>query len=513
MRKIREVLRLFWTGNLSQSKIAQSCGISRHAVSEYINRAKISGLSWSLPEELDDSALELLLFPSEPRIKNRPAPDWSDIHQQMHRKGVTLQLLWIEYKQSNPKGYQYTQFCHYYQQWLRKLDLTMRQTHNAGEKMYVDFAGQTVPIVDATTGEVKQAQIFVAVLAASNYTFAKAKFNQDTPAWLQLHADAFEYFGGVPEVIIPDNLKAGVSRPCKWEPDINPAYQDLAIHYGTAIMPARVRKPKDKAKVEVAVQIVERWILAALRKRKFFSIAELNSEIKKLLEILNSRPFKKLPGCRRSLFESIDKPKLKQLPAERYEYADWRKAKVNIDYHIEIHGHYYSVPYQLAHQYVDVRITANAVECFFRNRRISSHVRSDNRGQHSTLPEHMPKAHRQYGDWNADKLIGWASDIGPNTKKITEAILQSRRYPQQGYRSCLGILRLAKAYDKERLEAACNRCYEMGALSYKSVESTLKHHLELKPLIAEPMQQTIFHLNIRGADYYKEIEDVKPPNN
>ena len=346
MRKIKDVLRLCWGQGLSKRQTARSCGISRPAADEYLRRAEAAGLGWPLPAEMDDGALERLLFPPPPALPDtvRGVPDWSEVHRELKRPGVTLQLLWHEYRQTHPHGYQYTWFCRQYRAWAGKLDLVMRQVHRAGEKLFVDYAGMRAQVINPATGEVREANIFVAALGASNYTYAEATWTQGLADWIGAHVRCFTYFGGVPEVVVPDNLRAGVSKAHRYEPDINPTYQDLATHYGVAIVPARVRRPRDKAKAEVAVQVVERWILAALRHRQCFSLAELNRAIRALLETLNNRPFKKLPGTRRALFEQLDKPALRPLPVEPYEYAEWKQARVHIDYHVEVHGHYYSVP-------------------------------------------------------------------------------------------------------------------------------------------------------------------------
>jgi transposase len=379
----------------------------------------------------------------------------------------------------------------------------MRQEHRAGEKTFVDYAGQTVDIYDLQTNQMRSAQIFVAVLGASNYTYAEATWSQTLPDWIGSHSRAFAFFGGVSRVVVPDNLKSGVSKACFYEPDINPTYLDMANHYGTAVIPARMRKAKDKAKVEVAVQVVERWILARLRNRQFFSLNQLNKAIAELLVELNSRSFKKLPGCRKQLFEALDRPALNPLPAHPYQFAEWKQATVNIDYHIEIDRHYYSVPYQLIKSKIDVRITQTTIECFYKNKRVASHIRSYLKGRHTTVKEHMPKSHQKWAQWSPQRFINWAARIGPHTATLIEIILKARAHPQQGFRSCLGILRLAKSYGDDRLEAACRRAVAIGGTSYKSVHSILKHNLDQKPLPHDDPNQTgIAHANIRGAAYY-----------
>ena len=505
MRKIKEVLRLKWEQGISNRKIATSCNISRPTVGEYLRRADEAGLSWPLPNDLSDTRLEALLFPPQSDIpaEDRGMPEWTRVHQELRQKGVTLFLLWQEYRESHPQGYQYSWFCEHYRRWRNKLDVVMRQEHRAGEKLFVDYAGQKVPIIDRRTGEIKEAEIFVAVMGASNYTYAEATWSQQLPDWVGSHVRAFSYLGGVPELVVPDNLRSGVHKAHRYEPDLNPTYADLAKHYGVTILPARAGRPRDKGKVENGVLVVERWILAALRHRQFFSLAELNATIQPLLAKLNTRPFRKLPGCRQSQFEQLDQPALKPLPATPYQYAEWKKARVHIDYHIELDGHYYSVPYKLAKQQLDIRFTQQIVECFYRGQRVASHRRSYLKGRHTTVSTHMPEAHRQMGEWSPQRLASWAGKTGPATEKLILTILSARKHPQQAYRSCLGVLRLGKAYGNERLEAACQRALMLGSCRYKSIESILKHRLDEKPLEQQqelPLTQD--HDNIRGPAYY-----------
>jgi transposase len=509
MRTIREVLRLKWEKNLNNQQIATSCNISRSTVRDYVERAQRVGLSWPLSPEMDDAELEHLVFPSccEVHREIRNLPFMAEVHKELSRKGVTLRLLWLEYKAVNPGGYQYSQYCVHYRLWAKNLDVSLRQTYRAGEKLFVDYAGQTIPVADTITGQARQAQLFVATLGASNYTFAWASFSQDLPAWINAHVRAFDFFGGVPEIIVPDNLKAGVAKPCRYEPDINPTYHDMAGHYGTVIIPARVGKPKDKAKVESAVLIAERWIIAALRNHTFFSLSELNKAIAEKLVEFNDRELQKLKISRKELFKTTDKPALKPLPCLPYEYAAWKKARVNIDYHIELEGHYYSVPYQLVKEQVDVRITSATVEVLFKHRRVASHQQSCLKGRHTTLEEHMPKAHQKYLEWTPSRIIKWAGQNGPNTEALVSCIMEGKRHPEQGFRSCLGIMRLGKRYSPERLEAACARAIVIKAYSYKSVESILKSGLDRENSLLDPFtgplpKPPIQHANIRGKIYY-----------
>lgn len=512
MRNLREVLRLKFEQRLTNRKIAQSLGISHTVVNEYVRRAKKAALAWPLPEHCDDEALEhLLSVHAQPPPKNsKPMLPPEYVFQELKRKGVTLQLLWHEYKQTHPEGYQYSWFCDLYRRWVKTLDVTLRQEHRAGEKLFVDFAGQTVPVYDPQSGEITEAQIFIACMGASNHTFAHATPSQNLTDWITVHVKAFEFFGGVTEIVVPDNLKAGVKSPCRYEPEINPTYQELADHYGFAVIPARAARPRDKAKVESAVLIAERWILAALRNHTFFSFAQLNSAIAEKLTELNNRPFQKLDCCRVELFETIDKPALKPLAPRRYEIGFWKKATVNIDYHIEVDRHYYSVPYQLVGKKVEVRLSAHTVEVFLKNKRVASHQRSHRKGAFTTVTAHMPDRHQKYLEWTPSRIIRWASDTGTNTKELVATILSTKPHPQQGYRACLGILRLGKRYTPQRLEAACARALAIRAYSFKSVESILKNGLDQQPLPTQQPELKLFplhHLNVRGKHYYQQQED------
>lgn len=506
MRKIREILRLRHECGRSNREIGQSCGIGGSTVSDYIKRARMAGLAWPLPEELGDGELEQLLFSPPPRTTNsRPLPDFHEVHKELQsRKSVTLDLLWQEYKEQHPDGYQYSWFCQRYRTWSARLDVVMRHEHRAGEKLFVDYAGQCVDIIDPLTGEISKAQVFVAVLGASNYTYAEATMSQQLEDWIGSHVRAFSFFGGVPEVVVPDNLRSAVTKTCRYEPDINPSYHDLARHYRTVVLPARIRKPRDKAKAEAGVQLVERWILARLRKHSFFSLADLNREIRRLLQQLNNKPFKKLPGSRQSRFTELDQPALQPLPDTPYELAWWKKATVHLDYHVEVEGHYYSVPYNLVKKKLDIRYSKSTVECFYKSKRVASHLRDDRRGRHTTVREHMPEKHRQSLEWTPERFKRWAGKIGPETLRLTETLLVKRPHPQQAYRSLLGILRLGKAYGESRLESACERALHINALSYRSIESILKNGLDQRPLQQNSENRpSVQHGNIRGSAYFK----------
>ena len=504
MRTIREVLRLKWEQSLTNRQIAASCQLARSTVREYLERAARAGLVWPVCPELDDTALERLLFAPAVALRPRALPSMEEVHRELKRPGVTLKLLWLEHKASCPEGYQYTQFCVHYRQWRATLDLCLRQDYRAGEKLFVDYAGLTIAVIDSATGQQSPAYLFVATLGASNYTFCWASRSQSLPDWIEAHVRAFAFFGGVPAIVVPDNLKAGVSRACRYEPELNPTYHEMTRHYGTVVIPARARKPQDKAKVESAVLVVERWIVAALRNQSFFSLAELNGAIAEKLVEFNDRTFQKMDATRRSLFETLDRPALKPLPAVAYEYAEWKKARVNIDYHIELDGHYYSVPYQLVKEQVELRMTARTVEILFKGRRVASHRRSARRGAHTTDPSHMPKAHQRYLEWTPSRILAWAARTGPKTEALVACILESRRHPEQGFRSCLGILRLGKRYSPERLEAACARALECHALSYRSVESILKTGLDRQASATDAPSSApaLIHPNIRGKEYY-----------
>lgn len=507
MRCVREILRLKHERGASDRAIARSTGMARSTVSDYLARAAAAGLSWPLPAALTDAVLEALLFvkagaPTGMRRKNEP--DWSTLHRELRRPGVTLMLLWQEYRQREPRGYGYSRFCELYGQWESRLSPIMRQVHPAGERLFVDYAGQTVEVIDGATGEVREAQIFVAVLGASNYTYAEATWTQTLPDWIGAHVRALAFIGGVPRQIVPDNPKVGVLKANWYEPGLNPTYQDLATHYGTAVLPARPRKPRDKAKVEAGVLVVERWILARLRHQRFFSLAELNAAIAPLLTDLNDRPMRRLGVSRRRLFEELDRPALAALPREPYVYAEWRLRRVGLDYHVDIDGHYYSVPHRLLKEQIEARITQRTIELFHNGERVACHVRGGARGRHTTLPEHMPSAHRRHAGWTIDRIRRDAAAIGPDTATLTTLILESRPHPEQGFRACLGILRLARHYGTRRLEAACRRGLEIGARSYGSIASILQNGLDRRPLprAAETGELPLDHPNIRGARYY-----------
>lgn len=504
MRKIQEILRLRASG-LSARQIAASVGSARSTVGECLRRAEEAGVSWPLAQTLDETTLERRLYPPPPAASTTPraAPDFAAIHQELRSKGVTLFLLWQEYQVREPDGYQYSRFCDLYREWCGKLDLVMRQVHRAGEKLFVDYAGPTLPIVDASTGEIRAAQLFVAVLGASSYTYVEATWTQSLPDWLGAHVRALEFFQGCPSILTPDNLRPAVSKAHRYEPDLNPAYQAFADHYGIAVVPARVRRPRDKAKAEAGVLLVVRWILARLRHHTLFSLHEANARVAELRGALNARPFRKLPGSRLSQFEALDRPALRPLPATRYEFAEFKKARVNLDYHVDFDGHYYSVPYVLVHQVIELRVTATTVEGLHKGQRVASHVRSGLKGRHTTVAAHMPPAHQHQAEWTPQRLERWGAKIGPGTAQAITAILGSRTHPEQGFRAALGVLRLEKSYGAQRLEAACLRAVALRACRYKSIESMLKKGLDrVPPAATTATLLPIDHANVRGPGYY-----------
>ena len=504
MRKVREVLRLRHALGVSERQIAATIGISRSTVGEYLRRAAVIGITWPVPEGVDEGELERRLFtPPTFESRLRPLPDWTYVHGELKRRGVTLLLLWEEYRAEHADGYGYSRFCDLYGEWRRTISPTMRQMHGAGEKLFVDFAGDTVPVFDAATGAEQRAHIFVAVLGASNHTYAEARWTEGLADWIGAHVNAFADIGGVPKAVVCDNLKAGVTAACRYEPGINRTYQELAEHYATAILPARSRKPRDKAKVEVAVLIVQRYVLARLRNRRFFSLCELNQAIREVVADLNAKIMRKLGVSRNELFAVIDRPALKPLPAEPYAFAEWKRCRVAPDYHVEIADHYYSVPFRLIRQEVEARVTDRTVEILHKGVRVASHARAHTRHRHTTIAEHMPSAHRRYAEWTPARLRREAARIGPATIALIEAIMAAKPHPEQGFRACLGILRLARSYGSARIEAACRRGNDIGATTYGSIKSILQHGLDRAYAHDKPPEgPPIHHGNIRGTGYY-----------
>ena len=504
MRKLREFLRLHFENKLSARAIARSVKISPSTAQVYLSRMRVAAIAWPLAPELDsDVALTRLMFAGDCVVKSkRPEPNWAELHLELKKKGVTRQLLWEEYKTGRPEGYQYSAFCRHFEQWESRLQLSMRQEHRAGEKLFIDFSGDGIPIVDPKTGEVRIAKLFIAVMGASSLTYVEAVWSEDLPTWVQCHVNALRFFGGATELWVPDNLKSGVTKPDRYEPELNPTYANLAEYYGVAVIPARVRKPKDKAKVEVGVLLAQRWIIAALRKRTFFALGEAQDAVKPMLEKLNGRPMRRVKKSRRQLFEEIDRPALKPLPTRPYEFTEWKHVKAGINYHVEFKEHFYSVPYLLRTKQLEVRATTTTVEVLFDCGRVASHERDDSPNKYTTVKEHMPRAHRDYAEWDPPRLIAWAAKVGPGTAALVEGIMSRRTYPQHGFQACQGVLALRRTYEDSRIEAACVRAVKANAFSYKSVKAILKNGLDLEVLLDVPDRPLPKHGNIRGPDYY-----------
>ena len=523
MRRIREVLRLKYECGLSHRSISASTGMSKGSVNDYLRRADEAGMTWERARELDDAAVESQLFTAVGRSEppERAPIDLEWVRREMRKTGVTLQLVWSEYRDhvladgGERRPYQYSQFCQLYRRFEAKVDLVMRQDHRAGEKLFIDYSGKRPVIWNRETGEAEEVELYVAVLGASNYTYVEATRTQKLADFVMSTIRALEYFGVVPEILVPDQLRSAVSGPDRHDPEINPTYAEMAAHYGTAVIPARPRKPRDKAKVENGVLIAQRWILACLRNRRFYSLDDLNEAIGELLERLNTRPFVKLEGCRRSAFEALDRPAMRPLPATRYQLATWKRARINIDYHVEYDGRIYSVPNQLVGKAVEIRATTATIEVLHAARRVASHARSYGpKGTTVTDPSHRPKSHQAYGDWPPSRVIGWAENIGPHVAEVVRKILAARPHPEKGYRSCLALFRDVKRYDPGRVDAACRRALEIGAPTRQSVAAILHRSLDRIAVEPPPNKPSVPHELIRGGDYYdkKEMETDEPRN-
>lgn len=503
MRHIKEILRLKLQNQLSVREIARSCGIPISTVGDYIQRAQAADLTWPLPEGLSDSQLMERLFPPEviTEAAIKPLPNWSYIREELGRKSVTLRLLWQEYHQVHSTGYGYSHFCELYERWADTLDPVLRQTHEPGRKLFVDWAGQMTPIYHPD-GTITQASLFVAVLGYSNKIFAEAFPDQQLASWISAHIRVFKFLEGVTAAVVPDNPKTAVIRANQYEPVLHRTYQEMAEHYGTVILPARPRKPRDKSKVETSVQIAQRAILAALRDLRFLSVGELNAAIWPLVTKINAQPFQKLDGSRNSWFETIEKATLIALPEHHYELATWSKAKVNIDYHVAVDRHYYSAPFNLIHKQLDVRLSSRTVELFLDGKRVAVHIRGARDGKFTTVAEHRPKSHQQYLEWTPTRLIEWGRSVGPQCALVVEQILTAKTYPEQGFRSCLGLLRLGKGFGNSRLEAACRRALHHQTGSYQSIKSILEKRLDQQPEQVELPLKSPVHENVRGQAYY-----------
>jgi len=505
MRRIRQMLRMHFGAEASDRTIARDLGVARSTIRDYLDRAKAAGLSWPLPDDLSDEVLEERLFAragSKPGQRRRAEPDWAALAREMKRPGVNLMVLWEEHRESHHDGYGYSRFCELYRDFEHRLAPTMRQHHVAGDKLFVDYSGKKIDIVDPLTGEVRTAEIFVAVLGASNYTYAEASWTQGLSDWIGAHVRLFRFCGGLPRLVVPDNLKSAVNKASFYDPEVNRTYGAMAAHYGVGILPARPHKPRDKAKVEAGVRFAQSYVLGRLRHLTFFSLAECNAAIGQVLERLNGRAMRRLGMSRRELFDAIERPALKPLPPSEYEYAEWHFARVGLDYHVEVAGFFYSVPHALLREQIDTRLTAHTVEVFHRGKRVAAHARRYSGPRHGTDPDHMPSAHRRYAEWNPERFHRQARGIGPNTEALIIAVLANRPHPEQGFRTCLGMLRLFRGLDAARAETISARALEIGALSYKSIASILANNLDRQPSLAAADGTTILHSNIRGSRYF-----------
>lgn len=507
MRRVREILRYRFEEGLGHKAISYRVGAAPSTVRETLRRVEAAGLTWPFGEEVTDTVLEAALYKASGKKtghRRSAEPDWAEVHRELKRKHVTLQILWDEYIARHPDGYRYSRFCDLYRGWAANLPVTMRQNHAAGEKLFVDYAGDTVPVVvDRLTGKMRAAHLFVAVLGASSLSYAEARWSETLPDWIGCHVNALEAIGGAPALFIPDNAKVAVIKACRYDPQVNRTYAGMAAHYGSSVLPTRPRRPRDKAKVEAAVRIVERWLLGRLRHRVFYSLAEVNTAIGELLADLNDRRVLRRVGrTRRQLFEEVDRPALRPLPAERYVFAEWRVRRAGLDYHVEIDRHYYSVPWRFAREQIEARITASTIELFRKGERIAAHIRSSGNGRHTTVPEHMPSSHRRFADWTIERISREASAIGSDAALLCEKILADRPHPEQGFRACLGIIRLARGFGRERVNAACGRALEIGARTYGSVRSILDNHLDRTTAPRTASREPIDHPNIRGSRYY-----------
>jgi transposase len=505
MRKIKELLRLKFECDLNTRQIATSLCIAVGSVHDYLARVRIAGLKWPLPDSMSEQELEALLFPApvSPGSDTRPLPDWDKIDIELKRKGLTLRLLWEEYRTDYPEGLGYSQFCKRFDDFKQTLDPRMHQSHKAGEKLFVDYAGPTLPLTDRVTGEIHDAQIFVATQGASSYTYAEATLTQSIPDWIGSHIRAFEFFGGVTELLVCDHLRTGVNTSCPFEPDIQRTYEDMAAHYGTAVLPARIVSPRDKGKVESGVQSVEERVLAPLRNRQFFSLFDMNQAIRPLVAAMNQRKMQNRDHSRQDLFAQLDRPALRPLPLRRHEIGLWSHARVSVDYHISVSDRFYSVPYRLLKLQVDARTSGDVVEIFHKGERVASHIRVSQKYGYSTQNEHMPETHKTYADWTPERVLAWLQQTGEATRSVGEAILASRPHPQQGFRACFGLVRLSAQFGIGRVEAASRKAIAISSPSYTSVKAILKNNMDRLPdMPAEPAIAPIRHSNERGSKYY-----------
>jgi len=505
MRKIKEIIRLY-ENNISQRDIGNSLNISKTAVQTVLNKYKLLDISFLDIENIDENDLEKIFYTNQKSDKSEKLSlDFSKINIELRKKGVTLQLLWSEYKDNNPDGLQYSRFCALYKEWTKYNTLVMRQTHKAGEKLFIDFSGLTIEWLNLEKNIIEKSEIFVSVLGASNYTFAYAVNSQSLENWIKSHVKAFEFYGGVPEILVPDNLKSGVTKACRYEPTINYTYNELAKHYNTTVIPARAAKPKDKAKAEQGVQLVQRWILANIRNYTFTSIEEINLSIAPLLEKLNNKIMQKYEKSRKELFLEIEAAALKELPKQKYEFATWKSMKVNIDYHVEIDKHFYSVPYKYCGSVVNIRVNSDTIEIFNSNKLIATHKYKNNPGSHTTIDEHLPNKHREYKKLNLEQINNLSTIKGGAIHELCKMIIDNTTNKEVGIRFCLGILRLEKHYTLERLELACKRALKIKNPSYNNVKNILLNKLDFLEAqeTKEVLTPKMDHENIRGSKYYK----------
>ncbi len=505
MKLIKEIIICHTKSKMSIRQISRSLSVPRSTISDYIRRYKSIGLSIHEVENLENDILYNRLYPKERKAiePTKPIPDYVYITDELKIKGVTRMLLWEEYREKYPDGYAYSQYCDLYSHWKKRLPVSMRQIHKAGEKMFIDYSGMTMDIINSQTGEIEKAEIFVACLGSSGYSYAEASKNQKKSCFIRSHINAFNFFGGVTSILIPDNLKSAVTKFNWYEPKLNATYQDMANHYETTIIPARPYKPKDKAKVELSVKLVQRWILAKLRNRQFFSVAELNHAIRPLLEELNNRKIRHLKKSRRELYEELDKPALNVLPSQSYIYKEFKLCRVNIDYHIQLEKCFYSVPYLLVRKEVDVQYSDHIVEIFHKNKRVAAHTRLYQTGAYSTKKEHMASAHKAYAEWTPSRMINWSKNYGKHTEKLIEIILNRKRHPEMSFRTCMGILNAAKKIDNNIVEAISEKMLKLNTYNVYSFKSIFKNktYIEQKPAVA--LTPDSHHINVRGKDYYK----------
>lgn len=513
MQKIKDVLRWHLLGGMSSRRqLARAAGCGKSAVSDCLRRAAAAGLSdWAAVAQLDEGQLARRLYPPASgavvREAARPLPDWVRVREELARRDhqMTLALLWQEYKGEHPDGYQYSQFAELYRRFERRLSVVLRQAHRAGEKCFVDFC-DGLGLFDEHTGERRGTQLFVGALGASSYTYACATLSQELPVWLDCHVRMYEFFGGVTAITVPDNLRSGITTPDRYEAEVNPSYRELSEHYGTCVIATRVRKPRDKGKVEAAVLVAQRWILAALRHRRFYHLEDLNAAIEPLLARLNERVMRHVKQSRRALYERLDRPALKPLPAQAYQYAEWKQVGVNIDYHIEFDDHFYSAPYTLVGESMWCRATPHTIELIHQGKRITSHVRSFVKYEYSTHAEHRPASHRAHLEWTPSRLIDWGRSVGAHTATVIEHVIRSKPHPEQGYRSALGILRLSRKHSPERLELACARALDIRSPHYRTIKTMLAQRMEgvrgEQQASASDERASLGAANVRGRGYY-----------